>query len=601
MSAAYRVPWRAFKIEPATVIGKTPKATPGSPFALSGPRSSARPVYSTSQWSSWAARRSFSAKAPLRSGEQPTSGKATGSQRKLIKWLAIAGVVGIGAVAFSEQAGHAFGAAKRSGRVVGTLAVCINDYRVTLKQDASSPEEHEALIRACHQRCAERTLRVLEKNGSIFIKLGQHLSSMGYLLPIEWTSTFIPLQDKCPVSSIESINELFRKDTGQSIDELFDSFEPTPTGAASLAQVHIATLKENGQKVAVKVQHPALDEWVPLDLALTRFTFSMLKRFFPDYDLEWLSKEMDFSLPQELDFRMEAQNATHASDYFKKHSDSPLVIPEVIWSQKRILVMEYIAGQRPDNLAYLDANNIDRDEVSAALAHIFNEMIFGEDAPLHCDPHGGNIAIRPNHTRSHPNFDIVLYDHGLYRNIDRDLRRNYAKLWLAVIDADVPRMREYAHKVAGVTDEQFPLFASAITGRDYSVLTKKSVVSSRTAEEKDDISGALGEGMLQQLVVLLGQVPRIILLILKTNDLTRSLDENLHTRQGPMRSFLILARYATRTVFQEQMELIKESGGVFANFFRFLCAYTSYLRVEVKLSVYETLLSLKTRFGIRSA
>lgn len=67
-----------------------------------------------------------------------------------------------------------------------------------------------------------------------------------------------------------------------------------------------------------------------------------------------------------------------------------------------------------------------------------------------------------------------------------------------------------------------------------------------------------------------------------------------------MRSFLILARYATRTVFEEQMELIKESGGVFFNFFRFLCAYASFLRVEVKLSVYETLLSLKTRFGIRS-
>lgn len=190
-----------------------------------------------------------------------------------------------------------------------------------------------------------------------------------------------------------------------------------------------------------------------------------------------------------------------------------------MWSQKRILVMEYISGCRPDDLEFLDAHNIDRDEVSAAFAHIFNEMIFGDDAPLHCDPHGGNIAIRPK-PGHHPNFDIILYDHGLYRNIDRDLRRNYAKLWLAVIDADVPRMREYAHKVAGITDEQFPLFASAITGRDYSVLTKKSVVSSRTAEEKEDISGALGEGMLQQLVELLGQVPRIILLILKTNDLS---------------------------------------------------------------------------------
>ena len=195
-----------------------------------------------------------------------------------------------------------------------------------------------------------------------------------------------------------------------------------------------------------------------------------------------------------------------------------------MWAQKRILVMEFISGRRPDDLDFLDRNQIDRDEVSATLARVFNEMIFGDNAPLHCDPHGGNIAIRPTPNPSRrggsPNFEIILYDHGLYREIPRELRRNYAKLWLAVIEADEPRMREYAHKVAGVTDEQFPLFASAITGRDYKVLTQKNVTSARTADEKENISGALGEGMLQQLVELLGQVPRIILLILKTNDLS---------------------------------------------------------------------------------
>lgn len=101
----------------------------------------------------------------------------------------------------------------------------------------------------------------------------------------------------------------------------------------------------------------------------------------------------------------------------------------------------------------------DRDEVSAALARIFNEMIFG-DTPLHCDPHGGNIAIRKNTCRRKPNFDIILYDHGLYRDIPKQLRRDYAKLWLAVIDADEGNMRKYAYKVAGITNEDFPLFAS---------------------------------------------------------------------------------------------------------------------------------------------
>lgn len=195
--------------------------------------------------------------------------------------------------------------------------------------------------------------------------------------------------------------------------------------------------------------------------------------------------------------------------------------------------MDFISGRRPDDLPFLDANNIDRDEVSATLAHIFNEMIFGDNAPLHCDPHGGNIAIRPSSDGRH-NFEIILYDHGLYREIPRDLRRNYAKLWLAVIEADEGKMREYARKVAGVTDEQFPLFASAITGRDYKVLTQRNVASSRTADEKEHISGALGEGMLQQLVELLGQVPRIILLILKTNDLSTSF---------PLHSSIPLRRY----------------------------------------------------------
>lgn len=623
MRVALRTPLRASDFDPAAVFRYNPngfflsqasKRNYSSTSSLRSPASiqsswrgiSRHHSHARSSFRTCPSSRFYSTKTPILPEDIKSRDNRSGhsgsqrSRRRLLKYAIIAGVVGATTVTLSDDVRHLYRAAQRTGRVVGTLAVCINDYRVTLKQDTPTEEERQEAIRACHKRCAERTLRVLEKNGSIFIKLGQHLSSMGYLLPLEWTTTFVPLQDKCPVSSIESVEEMFVTDTGHRIDELFSSFEPLPIGAASLAQVHIGTLKETGQKVAVKVQHPALAEWVPLDLALTRFTFSMLKRFFPEYDLEWLSNEMDFSLPQELDFRMEAENARRASEYFKNHSDAPLVIPEVMWAQKRILVMEFLSGHRPDDLEYLDSNHIDRDEVSAAFAHIFNEMIFGDNAPLHCDPHGGNIAIRKNPNRRRHNFDIILYDHGLYRDIPRDLRRNYAKLWLAVIEADEGRMREYARKVAGITDEQFPLFASAITGRDYTVLANKDVASPRTAAEKENISGALGEGMLQQLVELLGQVPRIILLILKTNDLTRSLDENLHTRQGPIRTFLILARYATRTVFEEKMENINETGGMLRplNFLRFLWAWTGYLRVELKLSIYETLLSMKSRFGL---
>jgi len=177
------------------------------------------------------------------------------------------------------------------------------------------------------------------------------------------------------------------------------------------------------------------------------------------------------------------------------------------------------------------------------------------------------------------------------------LRRAYAKLWLAVLDADEPRMRKYAYEVAGIGEEHFPLFASAITGRDYSVV-KQNVAMPRSKKEKDTISEALGDGMLAQLVQLLGQVPRVILLILKTNDLTRSLDENLHTRQGPARTFLILAHYASRTVYEEQKEAL--NGSLFwpPNLVAFLRAWSRHMRVELKLGFYEHWLQLRALLGM---
>lgn len=428
---------------------------------------------------------------------------------------------------------------------------------------------------------------------------------MNYLLPSEWTVTFIPLQDKCPVSSIESIEAMFRADTGKELSEYFSDFSREPIGAASLAQVHLATIKETGQRVAVKVQHPSLQQWAPLDLSLTKFTFSTVKRFFPEYDLEWLSAEIEVSLPLELNFECEAENALRCKAHFARIPELPLVIPDIIWSKRRILVMACEAGHRLDDLDYMDSSGIDRDEVSATLARIFNEMIFGDGAPLHCDPHGGNIAIRKRDNRRSGrrdfNFDIILYDHGLYRDIPSDLRRSYAKMWLAIIDGDVERMKKYVTEVSGIGEDKFPLFASAITGRDWSIVSS-SITKPREDSEQKTMSTALQEGLIVDLVQMLGQVPRIILLILKTNDLTRSLDESLHTKQGPARQFLILARYCMRTVFQENLEEIRKQGSLLwpPNALRLLTAWLSLVRVEVKLEAFELWLGVKRMCGYQN-
>ncbi|KAF2210038.1 hypothetical protein CERZMDRAFT_113501 [Cercospora zeae-maydis SCOH1-5] len=510
-------------------------------------------------------------------------------------------LTGCAALAFSEEARHVYVGAQRTGRVAVCLFLNIQDYRKILKREDWDNPEFQRDLTACHKRCALRTLRAMEQNGSIFIKLGQHLTSLNYLLPSEWCDTFIPLQDKCPVSSYGSIEEMVYQDTGKKLEDYFSEFAAEPIGAASLAQVHIARLKENGEKVAVKVQHPALDEWAALDMWLTTNTFRTLRYWFPNYDLTWLSDEMEVSLPQELDFRQEGKNAKKMKEYFAKVMGTPLIVPEVYSAERRILVMEYITGHRPDDLEFLDANGISRDEVSAALANIFNEMIFGKDAPLHCDPHGGNMAIRLNPKKRKPrNFDVILYDHGLYRDIPDHLRKAYAHMWLAVLDTDIPRMRKYAYEIAGIGDEDFPIFASAVTGRDYGVVERGVAAQNRNDEEKRSLSEQMGRDLVEKIVGLLGRVPRVILLILKTNDLTRSLDENLHTTQGPMRSFMILARYAARCVWEEQRDGIVGSVLWPQNFLVLSFALLEYTKVALKLKVYEYYLSARRRLGLQN-
>ncbi|EFX03895.1 ubiquinone biosynthesis protein [Grosmannia clavigera kw1407] len=533
-------------------------------------------------------------------------------RRRAIILTASGGAAATGVLAFTDDIRQGYETAERAGRVATALMLCINDYRTTLKQrdKLDDDEVKTRLLKVCHQRCADRTLRVLEKCGGIFIKLGQHLSAMNYLLPIEWTSTFVPLQDRCPVSSLASIEAMYRADTGTELWETFSDFAPEPVGAASLAQVHLATLRSTGERVAVKLQHPGLAEWVQLDMSLTAFTFATLKRFFPEYDLEWLSAEVAASLPQELDFRREAHNAARTRDHFAAlQPQLPLLVPAVLWARERILVMACEPGHRLDDLAYLDDHGIDRDAVSAALAHVFNEMIFREGVPLHCDPHGGNLAVRAksrglvDHVLRRPNFDIILYDHGLYRDIPLALRRSYAHMWLAVLDGDMDSMQRYAHDVAGIDEAQFPLFASAITGRDISVLRSASILSPRTAAEKDQMGGQLQEGLLANLVQLLGRVPRVILLILKTNDLTRSLDEGLHTRRGPVQSFLIMAQYCLRTVFYEQLDNIRAAHGSLlwpTNSFRLLAACLSYLHGRSKLELLDLWLTARRLAGFQT-
>ena len=94
------------------------------------------------------------------------------------------------------------------------------------------------------------------------------------VLPREWTGTMKPLQDRCIPTPYEDLAQMFLEETGQSLDEVFDEFDPTPLGVASLAQVHSARHKETGKRVAIKLQHPYLQEFCDVDMRTVAISLS---------------------------------------------------------------------------------------------------------------------------------------------------------------------------------------------------------------------------------------------------------------------------------------------------------------------------------------
>lgn len=484
--------------------------------------------------------------------ERPMNGHVIGG-------LISAGLVGALVLSpdFRQSTIDTFLIAERVGVVTIAMARCFSVYLLTLNKNYGNEEEYNNAMSATHQKAADITLWALRKNGGIYIKLGQHISAMTYLLPKEWTETMTCLQSECPESTLEDIIEMFESDTGENFYDYFESFDPKPIGVASLAQVHKAVISSTKQEVAIKLQHPSLAKFVPLDVALTKFVFDSMYKVFPEYPLTWLGDEMQDSIFVELNFTYEAKNAEKTKEYFKDYLKlTALRVPDVYKALPRILIMEFIGGARLDDLKYIDGHKISRAEVCGCLAHIFNNMIF-QSGFVHCDPHHGNIAIRHlDKPKNGHNFEIILYDHGLYRTIPNQMKVDYAKFWLALIDKKQGEMKTYGKKFAKIDDQQFPLFAAAITGRDFDHALSGNLETTRGKDEIDKMKEAMAsDGMVLNLMSLLATVPRIVLLILKTNDLVRHLDESLQNPLGQERTFVIMANYCANTVYNDDLDV----------------------------------------------
>src|SRR5687767_13715278 len=196
----------------------------------------------------------------------------------------------------------------------------------------------------------------LEELGTTFIKLGQLLSTRADLLPPEYLGELTKLQDSAPPVPFEAIRETLVSELDQPIENVFAAFDTQPLAAASIGQVHAATLPD-GTEVVVKIRRPGVVETVNEDLDILKELATSASRhleFADRYDLVGLVEEFSQTLRAELDYIREGHSAERFAENF---ADEPGIhVPRVIWdaTTSRVLTLERIRGVKINDLESLD-------------------------------------------------------------------------------------------------------------------------------------------------------------------------------------------------------------------------------------------------------
>ena len=293
---------------------------------------------------------------------------------------------------------------------------------------------------------AQRLRRALETLGPIFVKFGQMLSTRRDLLPTDVADELAKLQDQVPpFASDEAIAEIERA-LGEPISEVFTAFERTAVASASIAQVHLAVLKD-GREVAVKVLRPRVEEAVARDVLLLQTGAALVERLSADarrLKPREVVAEFARHLEEELDLMREAANASLLRRNFE---GSPLLlVPEVHWDwcSQRVMVMERMRGTPVSQVAALRAQGIDIPQLARAGVEIFFTQVF-RDGFFHADMHPGNIFITKD---SEGRGRYIALDFGIMGTLT-DTDKNYlAQNFIAFFNRDYRRVAQ-AHVDAG--------------------------------------------------------------------------------------------------------------------------------------------------------
>jgi len=304
------------------------------------------------------------------------------------------------------------------------------DFRLTLDPgELLLPDDAETAIEPDVQQRANAFAEALKKMGPAYIKFGQVLSTRPDIVPQEYIAALESLQDNLEPFSFAEVERIVEEELGVRISKAFSSFEFTPIAAASLGQVHRATLRD-GREVVVKVQRPDVRDQVRKDLEVFSDIAETLEQHTD------IGRKMNFlgaveqariTLMSELNYLQEAHNTETLRVNLAQFPE--IYIPRVVhdFCTSRVLTTELVRGEKVSKLTPLMLIDRNYAELASVLTRAYLKQIC-VDGFWHSDPHPGNVFIREIDDVP----EVVLLDFGMVGRINREMQDHIIKLLLAI-------------------------------------------------------------------------------------------------------------------------------------------------------------------------
>lgn len=312
------------------------------------------------------------------------------------------------------------------------VKIGVNHSKGVIKKLISSDSSQQSIHDETQETMAKLIIDALGELKGVSVKIAQQVALALPFLPQTYLEQITKSFNAVPPINRALIRKIIKQELGRYPEEVFEHFEPTPFGSASLGQVHKATYE--GNTIAVKVQYPGIGSTINTDMGMIKFA---LQRFAKGQNIDHIIEEINQKLYEEVDYTKEAKNVL----FFRERLIHPqVVIPEVYpdLSTSKVLVCSYVNGKPFGNFLQSSPSQELRNHFAQLLFDTFFISLYRLKA-IHADPNPGNFIFMDNN-------QLGIIDFGCIKNVDDDFLISYNRLHLSLMAEcdDINIARQYA-------------------------------------------------------------------------------------------------------------------------------------------------------------